>query len=78
MKYDEQILKLKNDLERAQSKRDTALGRMESLKQQKEKLIQEIIDAGSTPESLETDIKNLEQEIENLIKECQDLMPKDI
>lgn len=78
MKYDEELLEIKNQLERAQSKRDTALGRMESLKIQKEKLTQEIIDAGSTPESLEADIKSLESEINKLILECKELMPKDI
>ncbi|WP_099950665.1 hypothetical protein [Ezakiella peruensis] len=78
MKYDEELLEIKNQLERAQSKRDTALGRMESLKIQKEKLTQEIIDAGSTPESLEDDIKSLENEINKLILECKELMPKDI
>lgn len=78
MKYDEELLEIKNQLERAQSKRDTALGRMESLKIQKEKLTQEIIDAGSTPESLEDDIKSLESEINKLILECKELMPNDI
>lgn len=78
MNYDEQIIKLKNELERAQSKRDTALGRMESLKQQREKIIQEIKDAGSTPETLESDIKELEKEIQSLINECSNLLPKDI
>lgn len=78
MNYDEQIINIKNSIERAQSKRDTALGRMETLKQQREKIIQEIIDAGSSPETIEKDIADLENQIQNLIRECNELLPKDI
>ncbi|MGO3751337.1 MAG: hypothetical protein ACTJGH_01060 [Peptoniphilaceae bacterium] len=78
MSYEENLNKLKEDLEKSKNLKYKAEARLEQLSVQKEELIKEIKSQNIEPENLEDEIKKLENEIENLFKEVNELMPKDL
>ncbi|MCI6610311.1 MAG: hypothetical protein MSH08_06140 [Ezakiella sp.] len=71
MKFEERAKIIKEQLEAATMKRNQAIGRLEELKNSKAICIEEIKAAGSTPETIEEDIKRLGQEIESKLAECE-------
>ena len=74
MNYEERANQIKKELDQASQKRDRALGTLDSLKAQKEEIIKEIINAGSTPETIKADLDNIAKEIEEKLQICEKLI----
>lgn len=78
MNYEDELKKLKRDLENAKNLKNKADGTLEELKKQEEKQLDELKNLGVDPQNLETEIKNLEAEIQKLFNEANELLPKDL
>ncbi|MDO5716696.1 MAG: hypothetical protein Q4Q17_02740 [Tissierellia bacterium] len=78
MEYENRLMHLKKELDTAKEKKSLATGKLSELEKQKQAIVDAICKAGSTPETLEADIKNLEVEIEELFKKCEALLPKEV
>ncbi|MCI5675419.1 MAG: hypothetical protein SOZ40_01560 [Ezakiella sp.] len=76
MDYDKEIMELKNKLDEAEKLRAMSLARLEVLENQRDDLIRQIEESGSTTDSIDEDINKLEIEIKKLLEECFSLMPK--
>lgn len=74
MNYEERANQIKKELDQASQKRDRAQGTLDSLKAQKEEIIKEIINAGSTPETIKADLDNIAKEIEEKLQICEQLI----
>lgn len=78
MNYEDELKKLKRDLEIAKNLKNKADGTLEELKKQEQQQLEELKSLGVDPENLESEIKNLETEIKSLFKEANELLPKDL
>lgn len=74
MNYEQRAEKIKKDLEIARERRNMAQGKLESLKSQRDSIIEEIRQAGSTPETIKDDLQKMADEIEEKLSICERLI----
>lgn len=74
MNYEQRAEKIKKDLEIAREKRNMAQGKLESLLSQRDSIIDEIKEAGSTPETIQDDLQKMVKEIEEKLAICEKLI----
>lgn len=75
--YEEQLKKLRDDLDRQKNIKYKAEARLEQLYSQKEEIVKEIQAQNIDPENLENEISKIKKEIDSLFKQAQELMPKE-
>lgn len=78
MNYEERAEKIKKELEIAREKRNMAQGKLESLKAQRDSIIAEIKEAGSSPETIQDDLKKMVSEIEEKLSICEKLINENV
>ncbi len=78
MNYEEQLKKLKSDIDRAKDMKNRAEGQLDQLKAQEAQYLEELNKLGVNPENLESEIEKLKKDIELMLEEANSLMPKDI
>ena len=78
MNYENELNRLKEDLEKSKSLKYRAEARLEQLQQQEKEIIKELDELGIQPENLEMEIDKLTKEINELFEEANNLMPKDL
>lgn len=78
MNYEEQLKKLKSDIDRAKDMKNRAEGQLDQLKAQEAQYLEELNKLGVDPENLESEIEKLKKDIELMLEEANSLMPKDI
>lgn len=77
MNNEEQLNKLKQDLEKYKNLKYKAEARLEQLNVQRDNIIEEIKAEGINPENLEDEILKLEEEISSLFKRAKELLPRE-
>ena len=77
MNNEEQLNKLKQDLEKYKNLKYKAEARLEQLNVQRDNIIEEIKAEGINPENLEDEILKLEEEISSLFKRAEELLPRE-
>ena len=77
MNNEEQLNKLKQDLEKYKNLKYKAEARLEQLNVQRDNIIEEIKLEGINPENLEDEIMKLEDEISSLFKRAEELLPRE-
>lgn len=75
--YEDQLKKLRDDLDRQKNIKYKAEARLEQLYSQKEEIVKEIQAQNIDPENLENEISKIKKEIDSLFKQAQELMPKE-
>ncbi len=77
MNNEEQLNKLKQDLEKYKNLKYKAEARLEQLNVQRDNIIEEIKAEGINPKNLEDEILKLEDEISSLFKRAEELLPRE-
>lgn len=77
MNNEEQLNKLKQDLEKYKNLKYKAEARLEQLNVQRDNIIEEIKAEGINPKNLEDEILKLENEISSLFKRAEELLPRE-
>ena len=75
--YEDQLKKLRDDLDRQKNIKYKAEARLEQLYSQKEEIVKEIQAQNIDPENLENEISKIKKEIDSLFEQAQELMPKE-
>lgn len=78
MNYEMELKRLKDDLDKATNLKNRYEGRLQTLKQQEEELLNELNKMGIKPENLNGEIQALKTDIERLLKEADNLIPRDL
>lgn len=78
MNYEEELKKLKYDIDRANALKNKAAANLEVLENQESQILEELKQLGVEPENLDSTIENLKKEIEEMLNEANSLMPRDI
>ncbi|SJZ31207.1 hypothetical protein [Selenihalanaerobacter shriftii] len=76
--FAEEIKQLKDDLDKAKSKRYRYEARMEELKKQRKKILNKLEENGVKPEELDDEINSLESKLQKAISQAKELLPQDI
>lgn len=75
--YEDQLKKLRDDLDRQKNIKYKAEARLEQLYSQKEEIVKEIQAQNIDPENLENEISKIKKDIDSLFEQAQELMPKE-
>lgn len=75
--YEDQLKKLRDDLDRQKNIKYKAEARLEQLYAQKEEIVKEIQAQNIDPENLENEISKIKKEIDSLFEQAKELMPKE-
>ena len=78
MNYEEELKKLKTDIDRANNLKNVAAANLKVLEDQEAQLLEDLKQLGVQPENLDSTIEKLKKEIEEMLKEANSLMPRDI
>ena len=78
MNYEEELKKLKSDIDKANSLKNVAAANLKVLEEQEAQLLEDLKQLGVEPENLDSTIEKLKNEIEEMLKEANSLMPRDI
>ncbi|MFB0972852.1 MAG: hypothetical protein QMB54_07715 [Neofamilia sp.] len=78
MNYEEELKKLKSDIDKANSLKNVAAANLKVLEEQEAQLLEDLKKLGVEPENLDSTIEKLKNEIEEMLKEANSLMPRDI
>ena len=78
MNYEEELKKLKSDIDRANNLKNVAAANLKVLEDQEAQLLEDLKQLGVQPENLDSTIEKLKKEIEEMLKEANSLMPRDI
>lgn len=73
---EEEITKLKQDIEKAKGARIRAEARLEELNRQKQDILNQLTILGVSPENLDDEIKKLDQEITDKISQVKQMLPE--
>lgn len=78
MNYENELSKLKTDLDKAKNLKYQAKARLEQLSKQEENIIEELKKLDVKPENLKEEIEKLDENIKNLFKEANEYIPTDL